>query len=253
MSSDVQNLERNIAADRSMLERTLSQLSKALSPERISETVAREVHARGDNIGQTVAGAARANPAAAVLVGVGVAALLVGPKRPQREPAYDVRTNRVAHGLAKEDVLTGEFDRRVAAADAAETSEPLAPKMRAALNNGLAHLPEGARNRVIQAREATIVAQEKIDHQAAIAARKARSFHYRQPLSTAALAAGLGTIVAALLPPTRTEDHVMGAKRDALVQQAELKLRDEIAAATATGEAALREGIEASYDRIRHN
>lgn len=253
MSNDVQDLERNIEADRSMLGRTLTQLTNALSPEQISTTVSREVQSKGGAIGHTVIDAARANPAGALLVGVGLAALLAGPKRPQRKPEYDVRTAAVAPGMSDKDVLTGEFDRRVEAADEVQTQASKAPGMRAALNKGLANLPAPARERVIAAREAAINVQEKLDRQAAIAAQKARSFHHNQPFSTAAIAVGVGAVVAALLPRTRTEDDLLGAKRDALMQQAELTLRDEIAAATATGEAALREGIEAGYDRVRHH
>ena len=253
MSDDLQNIERTIEADRSMLERTLAQLSNALSPEQISNTVAREVQSRGGAIGHTVVDAARANPAGAVLVGLGVAALLAGPKRPQPEPTYDTRSGQTAPGMSGDDPLSGDFDRRVKAATAQEESAPLAPKMRAALNKGLANLPAPARERIVKAREAAIETQEKLDRQAAIAARKARSFHYRQPFSTAAIAAGIGAIAATLLPRTQTEDALLGAKRDALLEQAELTLRDEIAAASATGEAALRDGIEAGYDRIRRH
>lgn len=253
MSSDVQELERTIEADRTMLERTLSQLSQALSPEQIWGTIAREVQARSGPIGRTLVESAKANPAGTALVGLGVAAVLAGPKRPKSEPAYDTRSKPLASGMSDKQVLTGEFDRRVAAAEAAQQSEPLAPKMRAALNKGLANLPAPARERVIQAREAAIAAQEKVDRSAAIAARKARSFYQRQPLSTAAVAAGLGAVAAALLPRTRTEDRLLGAKRDALLQQAEFALRDEIAAATVTGEAALRDGIEAGLARARQH
>ena len=250
MSNDLNQLESDIQQDRSMLEQTLSQLTTALSPERISSSVAREIDARGGALGQTAMDMARANPAALLLVGAGVAAMLAGPRKPNPEAPYDVRADRAAVGELQDDALTGEFDRRVAAADAAMDDEPRAPKLRAALNAGLANLPEPARRRVIKAREAAIEAQEKVDRQAAIAKRKARSFHQRQPLSTGAVALGLGAVLAAVLPRTRVEDNLMGEQRDALLQQAELTLRDEIARARATGEAALREGLDAGTQRI---
>ena len=250
MSNDMNQLEHEIRQDRSMLEQTLGQLTTALSPERISSTVAREIDARGGALGQTAMDMARANPAAMLLVGAGVAALLAGPRKPNPEPPYDVRARQAPAGTLQDDTLTAEFDRRVAAADAAMDAEPRAPKLRAALNSGLANLPEPARRRVIKAREAAIDAQEKIDRQAEIAKRKARSFHQRQPLSTGAVALGIGAILAAVLPRTRVEDDLMGAQRDALMQQAELTLRDEIARARATGEAALREGLEAGKQRV---
>jgi hypothetical protein len=253
MSDNLHDIERNIEADRTMLSRTLSQLSQALSPEQISSTVAREVQTRGGTIGHTVLETARANPAGALLVGVGLAALIAGPNRPEPEPAYDTRSKPIVAGQSGQDPLTAEFDRRVAAAEDAADKEPLAPRMRAALNKGLANLPAPARRRVIEAREAAIAAQEKLDRKVSIAARKARSFHYRQPLSTAAIAAALGAVIATVLPRTRAEDEMLGAKRDALLEQAELTWRDEIAAATATGEAALRDGLQAGYERVRQH
>ena len=68
-----------------------------------------------------------------------------------------------------------------------------------------------------------------------------------------AVALGLGAVAAAPLPRTRVEDDLMGAQRDRLMEQAELTLRDEIARARATGEAARRDGLEASTDRLRHH
>lgn len=250
MSLNEQDLEKTIEADRGMLERTLGQLTQAISPEQISNTVAREVQARGGTIGVTVMDAARANPAGAVLVGVGLAALLAGPKRPQPEPPYDTRENPTSRGFSDRDTLIPEFDARVSAADSAE---PRAPKLRAALNAGLGNLPAPARERVLQARRAALDVQEKLDMKASQAARRARSYHHRQPLSTGALALGLGAVVAGLLPRTRVEDDMLGARRDALLEQAELALRDEIASATETGEAALRDGVEAGYDRLRQH
>ena len=151
-------------------------------------------------------------------------------------------------------MLTGEFDARLRAAESAgRDAEPQAPRLRAALNSGLGALPEPAREKVLKARRAAIEVQEKLDRKAAAAARKASRFHQRQPLSAGALALGLGAVAAALLPRTRTEDNALGAHRDALLQQAELTLRDELAAATATGEAALREGLAAGQDRLRQH
>lgn len=250
MSKDTDELERAIATERSMLKRSLSQLAQAISPAQISGSVAREVQARGGNIAPMAVDVAKANPIGALLVGAGLAALLAGPKRPVKAPAYAARSRETAQGFSGRSALTPEFDERV---KVAEAREPRAPQMRASLNVGLANLPAPARDRVVKARKAALEAQEKIDQQASAAARKARSLHARQPLSTGALAIGIGGIVAALLPRTKMEDDLLGAKRDALMQQAELTLRDEIAAATETGEAALREGVAAGYQRLRQS
>ncbi len=248
MCDGLHDLERKIESDRSTLGRTLTQLSEALSPEQISDTVAREVRARGSTVGQNALDMAKANPAATVLVGVGLAALLAGPKRSEAKRPRDTGSPETAPGMIPDDGLNTEFDRRMAAAHA---HEPRAPKLRAAINNGLAQLPETASRRVVKARLAAVGVQENIDRRAAAAARKAKSFHQRQPLSTGALAAGLGAIVASALPRTRAEDDLMGAQRDALMQKAELVLRKEIARAEQTGDAAPHEGIATGAERSR--
>lgn len=245
MPDTLDDIERTIETDRGMLARALDQLSEAISPERISGSVAREVEARGGAAAATAMDMARANPAGALLLGLGVAALLAGPKRPSPASYSTQGTARSAR-----DTLTPEFDARVAAATA-PPPEPKAPRLRAALNSGLANLPEPARRRVLAARRKAIEAQEEIDRRTADAARRARSFHQRQPLASGALAMGFGALIAGLLPRTRVEDEWLGEHRDALVEQAELVLRDEIARATETGEAALREGVDAGLERIR--
>lgn len=245
MPDTLDDIERNIETDRGMLARTLDQLSEAISPERISGSVAREVEARGGAAAATAIDMARANPAGAILLGLGVAALLAGPKRPA--PASNPAR---ASGQSGRDTLTPEFDARVAAASA-PPPEPKAPRLRAALNSGLANLPEPARRRVLAARRKAIEAQEEIDRRTSAAARRARSLHQRQPLATGALAMGFGALIGGLLPRTEVEDAWLGERRDALVEQAELALRDEIARATSTGEAALRESVDAGLERLR--
>lgn len=246
MSNDIDAIENRIETKRSMLERSLTQLSRAINPERVTQSVADEVQARGGELGRQAVDTVRANPAGALLVGAGLLALLAGPKRPANPPART--TKAAAPGLAESDPLTGEFDRRVAAAEAQQHAEPKAPKLRAALHSGLANLPEPARKKVIAAREAAIDVQDKLDRKAAEARRRANSYHVRQPLSTGAIALGIGALVGAALPRTKIEDDRLGAQRDQLLQRAELALRDEIAAAAQTGESALRQGLRATKE-----
>ncbi len=249
MSKDISDLEREVEAERGLLDRALGQLSQALSPETVSASLSREFEARGGAIGKTAVDMARANPAGALLLGLGAAALLAGPRHPVQRPAYARGSNDTAEGRLRDDVLTDEFDARVAAAE----EGPRAPRMRAALNKGLANLPEPARKRILKARHAAITLQEKLDRSAAQAARKASRLHARQPFLSAAIAAGFGAIAASLLPRTQLEDETMGAQRDALMEQAELALQDELRRVGAAGESAVRSGMEAGYESLRSN
>ena len=53
----------------------------------------------------------------------------------------------------------------------------------------------------------------------------------RQPLVIGALAFAVGAAIAALLPKTRTEDNYLGARRDALMDEAERIYHEERARA----------------------
>lgn len=249
MSKDLNDLERNVENERGLLDTALEKLMDALSPERVSATLSDEFQSRGGALGKSAVDMARANPAGALLVGLGAVALLAGPKTPRNRPAYDRRNDGEVESHLRDDVLTDEFDARVAAAE----EGPRAPRMRAAINKGLASLPEPARKRVLKARHAAVDLQERLDRSASDAARKAKSLHASQPFLSAAVAAGFGAIAASLLPRTRLEDETMGAQRDALMEQAELTLRDEIHRLGDAGETAVRDGMEAGYDHLRRS
>ena len=72
MSSEIKDIKRDASTHRDLLSRSLSQLSMALSPERIADSVAREAQRRVGPVGKTAMDMARANPAGALLVGLGV-------------------------------------------------------------------------------------------------------------------------------------------------------------------------------------
>lgn len=245
-------IERDIQTHRGLLAEAVSQLAGALSPERVSEAVGRDLQARGGVVAEAAMERAKANPLALLLVGAGMAAMVAGPSKPAARPVYDDGRQSRASVAGARDPLSGEFDRRVAAATEGRP-RPDASALRKALNSGLAHLPEPARRRVVEARKAAIAAQEEVERRATAAAREARRLHRRQPWSTAALAFGLGALAGTALPRTEIEDDAMGAQRDALLQEAEFALRDELARMSETGQAAVHDGLDAVTERIsRH-
>ncbi|MEL7211335.1 MAG: hypothetical protein AAGK92_01660 [Pseudomonadota bacterium] len=172
----------------------------------------------------------RENPAGGLLVAIGLGLLASGS---QRRPLPTASQQPTA--VDPDNAFEG-FDVRVAAADSAMRAtatgelEPRleASKLKAALNNGLEALPPQARKRVIKARQAAISAQESIERQTRRAARKTTGFIYEQPLAAGALAIGFGVLAGSLLPSTRREDALMGARRDALMSDARNALEEEM-------------------------
>lgn len=225
--ADFEHLEQKVEADRAALAHSFDALSDTLSAERIAHDVSETITAYGGELGSQAMAAAKENPAAFALVGAGIALLLSGSGRRQ--------SMRPTPAPVPEDAMHG-FDTRVANADAEIRSEmsgttmsPTALKLRANLDRGLNKLPPAARKRVLTARKAALDAQERLEKEAAKAATRAKRIHNDQPMITGAIAFGIGAIAAALLPSTRQEDTLMGAKRDALMADAQRVLSDEMA------------------------
>ncbi len=117
-------IEREIAAERSALSDTLEALQSSVSAEAIVETVSTTVQRHGGEVGRALADTVKANPAAVALTGVGIAWLIFGANRDQDRGAQNARPAERGGLRPAAETLTPEFDRRVAAADAAGMSAP---------------------------------------------------------------------------------------------------------------------------------
>lgn len=91
-----------------------------------------------------------------------------------------------------------------------------------------------------------IDAQEAVERHTRQATEQAREAHQSQPFLTGAVVAGLGALIGALLPSTRTEADLMGATRDKMMRDAEAILRDEMSKLEQQGKAAVESGIRSA-------
>lgn len=202
-------LEKDIARERAALSDSLSGLARAT-----------DLRQNGDDamsqLAQKATRAARDNPAGLALLGLGLAVLAM-PSRKREPDTYDARTPGAEHRMRLQGVRTSGND------------------LRARLDRGLEKLGPEARARVKAARLKAVEAQDQIEEQAARLGTAAAETHDRQPLLTAAIAAGIGGLVGALLPTTRHEDRLMGDYRDAALRDAEAVLRAELAELTRAG------------------
>lgn len=229
---DLETLETQVERDRAALVHSLDALTQTVAPERIVSEVSKTAETYGGELGQQAWRAARDNPAAFALVGAGLGLLLTGTGTRAPQPTASKRPTALKDPNA---AFIG-FDERVAKADSKIKEEmtgmtdhaPKASRLRAALDHGLDALPAASRTRVRKARQAVIDAQEKVEAQAAAAARKSKTFAHEQPLAVGALALGVGALLGALVPASRKEDELMGAQRDALMQSAQETLRAEM-------------------------
>lgn len=229
--SNYTEIERDAALERQKLAQSLDSLTAAVRPENMKVHAAALAETYGGDLGRQAWGAAKSNPAAFALVGAGLSLLFTGAgTRPEAQPKRPVA---VPAGKA----MIG-FDARLAAADQELKQEmtgmseysraPRAAWLRAKLHDGLDALPEGARRRVLKAREATLLAQDQVEAKAREASKKSKTFMHDQPLAVGALALGLGALIGALLPSTRREDDLLGERRDAVMFAAKSSLQEEM-------------------------
>ncbi|MEO0751331.1 MAG: hypothetical protein AAFY25_05975 [Pseudomonadota bacterium] len=245
---DLDTLETRVARDRADLVQSLDALSATVAPQRIATEVSQTASSYGGEIGRQAWAAARQNPAAFALVGTGLALLVSGAGK-RRVQDDSPAPSPVASG----DTFEG-FDERVAKAhekkrqDMTGTSTEIhdAARLRSSLERGLDKLPAAARSRVIRARRAALQAQEKLEATAKATARKTGTLAHQQPLVVGAVALGLGALVGSLLPGTRKEDDLLGARRDALMQDAETALRAEMDHLRRTAQTSLDKGMNAA-------
>lgn len=231
--ADLKEIEREAAAERQELAKSLDALTNALAPQNLKTHAATMVETYGNDVARQAWDAAKKNPAGFVMVGAGLGLLLAGTGA--RTSAPDVETAQTVRPPQPHDALYG-FDERVAAADQAMTAQkgstmsksPSAKWMRDRIEDGLDKLPPKARLRVREARQAAVNAQEKVEDQARRAARKSSAAMQSQPLAVGAVALGIGALIGALLPSSRREDELMGEQRDRFMSRAQGVLREEM-------------------------
>ncbi|KUF10583.1 hypothetical protein [Pseudoponticoccus marisrubri] len=244
------DLDRKAAHHRSELSRTLGRLTEAVNPARTGADAVSGAASLGHDAIGTVTRAVSRNPVAALLVGAGAAMLLTkseprrgdGPNAdptapPLTEPGFDDRVAAADRSLQREAALN---------AREAQPTPPDSDYLEALVDAGLEKLGPEARARIIDARRRAIAAQRDIERQAARIKARARQSHQDQPLMTGALALGIGAVIGGLLPSTKRETQLMGAKRDQLFQHAEALLHEELDQLKTRTDAAMQAGVSSA-------
>lgn len=242
-------LDNKASQHRSQLAGTLSRLLGAVDPARNGHQAVSNAASLGHDLTNTLAQTARRNPVALTLVGTGLA--LLATKTGQVSPARDSATSGPG------------FDDRLKAADQARAREARldatspyvgnadASRLEKALDAGLDRLGPKARERVIAARRKAIEAQNEVERHAARLRAQAARTHHEQPLTTGLLAVGLGAVIGGLLPSTKRETELMGAKRDQLFRHAEAMLHEELAALEDRANRAVDAGVRSVKQEFR--
>ncbi|WP_425038134.1 hypothetical protein [Primorskyibacter sp. S187A] len=237
MPEDSHTLERQADHHRKHAATALASLAERFAPARLGHDAMSKGTRVAEDLTQSALREVKRNPAGIALIGAGAAVILAGMAR--RTPQKD---------------LQGSEDVRIAAADAkikakariAAPTPDSASTMRKALDKGLDRLSPEARKRVAQARLKAVDAQDAVERHARHITAQAKSAHQARPFATALIAAGVGGLIGAVLPSTRTEGALLSAKRDQLLRNAEAALRAELADLEDRGHQAIDAGTQAA-------
>ncbi|WP_299658335.1 hypothetical protein [uncultured Tateyamaria sp.] len=254
MSHDAKQIEKaNADAHREGLADALSALLSTRLPDHLGRAATGQLSDTARMVVDKGMSGVRANPAGVALIGTGLAMLFMARNQPQSQT--EARPTAATP-------LSGEADERIAKADErikqqariqadkVDVGPGRAQALRMKLDAGLDKLGPDARARVRAARLKAVSAQEGLERHAARWTETARATHEDRPWMTVLAMAGIGAVVGALLPGTRRESELMGAKRDQLMREAERALRDEISALETRGKAAVNQGMSAVRDEL---
>ncbi|MEM1387434.1 MAG: DUF3618 domain-containing protein [Pseudomonadota bacterium] len=122
-------------------------------------------------------------------------------------------------------------DAGITARSAAEKAKRRAERMQARLARGTEDMTDAARERVIMARRKAISVADRAQGAVRQGVSKGKdgvqNFVQEQPMVAGALAMALGAAIAGALPRTKTEDDLLGEKRDDLFAEAERVFEQE--------------------------
>ena len=260
------DIERDIVNERAHMSDTFNHLQQKFSVDAITDDLGHMVREFGDDLGRTISRTVGRNPAAMVVVGAGLAWLILGANRNLSGGQRNVRTNsRRNHGQRGAPVgrsapddenswygygqarrnhqhksaahsqshgtpngTTGMMHRaRHAVSDTAEDIGDKTSDLADQLSHGLDDLSDAAKARVISARRAAHDARDASGAAMNRGTAAASDMFRDHPLVAGALALAFGAAVGSLLPHSRLEDDTLGAHSDQMFRDAQDVYREE--------------------------
>jgi hypothetical protein len=227
MASSAQ-LEREAENTRAQLAQTLAELRERITPgQLVDQAVDYAKDSGGGMFVRNLGRQTTANPLPVALIGAGVAWLMLANRGPSTTAASINRAAQTAIDRAQRSMReTGEQIKESdqnASTRAEETAHGAGARASAAASSV----------------GDTAASASGFGRRTADASRDLLQFCKSQPLVLAGLGMALGAIIGALIPPTDTEDALMGEKSDQLKDQARDIAEDQIRRAESTAESAV--------------
>ena len=261
MHTETTRIEQDLEQTRARLDATIGALQQKLSPgQLLDQSLAYLKESGGAEFGRNLKLDVQSHPMPVALVGIGLAWLMMSGAT--RASSHDVRFGyeprswddecQDAEGLVAKANAAAAAVQRTASESVQAFEERVAAAKAAALGiaRGVGELASAFASRVNvamqQAGARSRSAVSSVRHGAGLAAGGLRTtsgrtfgFLQDQPLLLGALGISVGALLAALLPPTRTEDELVGGWSD--------RVRDR---ARRAGDAALRGGVKVAGETM---
>ncbi len=263
MTSDTRtsdDIERDIVDERAQMSNSFNNLQKKFSVDSIVNDLGDMLRDQGGELGRSISRTVGRNPAAIVLVGVGLAWLFLGhdrnrfghAKKQQADQKPDhldasaksaklkqqkMLTDRPSNGLSNGVMgaaRNGASAVGTAISDAAHSVDHAAPDLTERVSDGLDTLSDDAKAGMVSVKRAAHEARRSSEAMMNKGARAASHFFNEQPLVVGALAMALGAAIGGILPHSKIEDDAMGNSSDHLFAGAQVMFREERDKAIAT-------------------
>lgn len=235
MNRSSEEIEREVEATRSGLDRTMEALKEKMTPGQLLDEAMNSLRGSGAsdmvrNLGSQV----RDNPLPLAMIGAGMAWLMMGRGH------HDGRSERTSFNGSWPDDYSYETAGMEDGADADGSSlkdkaAHAASRVAGAARSGASRTAEAAssaRSRAHDARQRLSSAAETARHRAADYGQRAQHGFMdtleREPLLIGALGVAVGAALAAALPATRAEDRYVGRYRDRLLDEGRTRAQEGV-------------------------
>lgn len=227
-------LENEIRMIRAEMDGTLRELERKFSPGELLDRALHQLPGGPKEFANNLGSALRDNPLPATLTGIGIAWLMAASSH---QP-YERRVHST--GAAREKLE--ELSQTVG-----EKFHQVSERMHGGISHAKERMHE-KRGSVSEGMDSARALAGEVGHGVQERGRHMREsfvdMRDEHPVLLAGIGLAVGALIGAAMPPTRSEDRLMGEARDTAVQRAKEKGREQ----AETAEAALRTGAEAARE-----
>lgn len=217
---DQAQLEREIAEQRAHLGETISALEERFSPGQMLDQVLAYGKENGGEFTHNLVNTVKNNPVPTLMLAVGAAWLMYGSNN--RNLGYGNSYGepmRASYGLDPDYDASSQSSSahlKDTALHAKDKASQLTGQVKSSVRSSL----HGARETANHVRHSLGHAGQEIRHQAYRASDGFGRLLREQPLAVGAMGIALGALIGGSLPSSRTEDRLMGDKRDRVMEKA---------------------------------